>query len=293
MRRMMSLLLCAVLLSSLCACGGGGTEGEFQLWFLSRTGQERRTMACQSYRGEQSVPAVMAALLSGPTEGGRMESPIPEGTGLLGWTRSGRVLSVDLSGEYASLHGVDLTMADSCIALTLLQLEGVEQVAITVQGANLPERAKPVLNRDDFFFSGAEEEPVELTAALCFRRAGGDELGVELRVFRLIGSESATVAVLRALAAGPRESGLTGLLPPETEVYSARVEDGVCYADFSAAFAEQAPESEKEQELVVRSVVESLCSLGYVRGVQILVEGETLDSYGSYPLQSVMMPEET
>ncbi|MDD6160517.1 MAG: GerMN domain-containing protein [Oscillospiraceae bacterium] len=293
MRRMMSLLLCAVLLSSLCACGGGGTEGEFQLWFLSRTGQERRTMASQSYRGEQSVPAVMAALLSGPAEGGRMESPIPEGTELLGWTRSGRVLSVDLSGEYASLHGVDLTMADSCIALTLLQLEGVEQVAITVQGANLPERAKPVLNRDDFFFSGAEEEPVELTAALCFRRAGGDELGVELRVFRLIGSESATEAVLRALAAGPRESGLTVLLPPETEVYSARVEDGVCYADFSAAFAGQTPESEKEQELVVRSVVESLCSLGYVRGVQILVEGETLDSYGSYPLQGVMTPEET
>ena len=44
------------------------------------------------------------------------------------------------------------------------------------------------------------------------------------------------------------------------------------------------PETEEEQLLVLRSVVESLQSLGYIQAVQFLVEGEPLARYGQVDL---------
>ena len=54
----------------------------------------------------------------------------------------------------------------------------------------------------------------------------------------------------------------------------------MCYADFSAALLSGLPGTEEEQQLVIRSIVDSLCSLGVVQAVQILVEGEPLTWYG-------------
>jgi spore germination protein GerM len=93
-------------------------------------------------------------------------------------------------------------------------------------------------------------------------------------------SQSATLAVLRALLAGPTEPGLQALLPSGLEINSARVEAGICYADFSELLLTGIPESEEEQLLVLESVVESLQSLGYIQAVQFLVEGESLSRYG-------------
>lgn len=288
MKRICSLCLAAVLLlSALCACTPSALEETyFRLWYLSDFTEdplgktEIPDWGTETYAGRMEIPDVMNALLAGPGESGGLTSPIPEGTQLLGWSLEGSIAQVDLSGEYGRLSGVDLTLADYCITLTLTQLEGVDSVRITVEGAEVPGRAQRVLRESDVLFSGAEEEPVELTAALCFRRIGGNELGEELRIFRLTESQSATLAVLQALLAGPQEAGLVAILPPELAVYSARVEAGVCYADFSSLLLEKIPDSAEEQQLVIRSIVESLCSLGHVQAVQILVEGEPLPWYG-------------
>lgn len=281
-----SLFLAAVLLFGLCACAGRTeqTEGELSLWFISRWSGDHSGLSSVSYEGEESVPQLMNALLAGPGQNSGLVSVIPQGTELLDWRRQGNLLHIDLSQHYSALTGVDLTLADYCITLTLTQINGIDSVHITAGGRDLPQRGKQVFRADDVVLSGAEEEPVELTAALCFRRIGGNELGEELRIFRLTESQSATLAVLQALLAGPAEPGLQALLPSGLEVYSARVEAGICYADFSAQLLEGIPESIEEQELVLSSVVESLQSLGYVQAVQFLVEGEPLPYYGQVDL---------
>lgn len=282
MRRGIAALLAAALLTALlCACTAEEeTEESFQLWFVSAADNSAVSLGTEAYDGERTVAAVMAALLAGPGGNDGLTSPIPAGTRLQNWSRSGSMVQVDLSREYGSLEGVGLTLADYCITLTLTQMEGVDSVRVTVDGVGLPGRSQQTFRPEDVVLSGAEEEPVELIAALCFRRVGGNELGVEQRMFRLTESQSATLAVLQALVAGPQEAGLQVLLPESLEVYSARVEAGVCYADFSAALLEQIPETVEEQQLVVRSIVGSLCSLGYVQAVQLLVEGEPLTRYG-------------
>lgn len=283
MKRLFSLLTAAVLLLSvLTACSFGAVEERenLKLWFSSGTEEKSLSLETEIYTGEENVPSLLTALLDGPSIDQELRSLIPEGARVLAWRLEGDLVWVDLSGEYGRLTGLDLTLADYAIVLTLTQLDQVRYVRITVEGKDHRYRSKQVLSRDDVVLSGAEEEPVELTAALCFRRTGGNELGEELRVFRLTENQSAPLSVLQALLAGPQQAGLEALLPEGLEVYSARMETGVCYADFSTALLSGIPATEEEQQLVIRSIVDSLCSLGAVQAVQILVEGEPLTRYG-------------
>lgn len=272
MKRTVCLMLALLLAALLCACGDTAQEtGAFVLWTVSEETDGTFSMDARPYDGEPEVSGIMDAYFLGTAE------HRPSALRLLNWEQRGSALWLYLSGPYNELSELEQTLVNYCITLTMTQLPGVKSVSIALDG----EPVAQGLRREDVVLSGAEEEPVELTAALCFRRAGGNELGVELRVFRLTESESATLAVLQALLAGPREAGLAPVLPPELTVYSARVEGGVCYADFSSALLENMPQSSVDQLLVVRSVTESLCSLGHVQAVQLLVEGEPLQQYGS------------
>ena len=275
---LLAILICLGLVSA-CAEEETAPSGRL-LWFVSdQSMQEVPTaaLASQPYQGESSIPALLEALLEGPEAGSGLVSAIPSGTRLLGWSIENGVAYVDLSQPYGDLVGVDLTLADYSIALTLAQLEEVDGVVITVNGSYREGGDGRVLHAEDVVFSGVEEEPVELSAALYFRRAGTQELGYELRVFLLTEDDTPALAVLEALVAGPQDEGLAAVLPEGLEIRSVRMENGVCYADLSAALLESVPDSREEQELVVYSIVNTLCSLETVDGVQLLVEGEGLE----------------
>ena len=191
----------------------------------------------------------------------------------MSWSLENRVANVELSASFAELVGVELTLADYCVTLTLAQLDSVDAVRITVNGGGQSYRDRHPLYPEDVLFSGAEEVPVEITAALYFHREGGDSLGYELRKFRLTEDKVPAKAVLAALIAGPEDKGLLPLLPAELTVRSAWVDDGTCTADLSAHLLDL---PEEERALAVQSIVETLCSLDTVEQVHILIEGEPL-----------------
>ncbi|HIT01633.1 MAG TPA: GerMN domain-containing protein [Candidatus Enterenecus merdae] len=287
MSKRICLLLWAVALLLAPGCAPGGAAGEeLTLWFAVDQSQQgvSSALATQPYEGEGTVPALVQALLAGPEPGAGLTNAIPAGTRLLDWRVEGTVAYVDLSQPYGDLTGMALTLADYCLALTLTQLEGVEQVSVTVNGSPPPDRTGRLFSADDVVFSGVEEEPVELSAALYFRRAGTQELGYELRVFLLTEHDDPALAVLEALLGGPQDEGLEPVLPQGLEVRSARVENGVCRVDFSHRLLERIPAGQQEQELVIDSIVNTLCSLDTVDGVQLLVEGTVLEEYGSLHL---------
>ena len=292
MKKRAVFLAAALLLALLTACIAqtGGGEGGLRLWFAVPVERQSREVTAAlgyaPYTGTESVPALLTALLAGPPQDSELVSPIPAETRVAGWAVEGRTARVELSEEYAQLSGVDLTIADYCITLTLCQLPGVDAVALsTGDGAD-----RRVLRAGDVIFSGAEEEPVDVPASLYFRRGESASLGFELRVFRLTEDEAPAKAVLEALAAGPQDEELTGLLPQNLTVRAAWVDDGVCYADLSAELLEAPPDAAEEQELVISSIVETLCSLDKVEQVQLLVEGEPLTAYGGLDLSGPLLP---
>lgn len=274
------LLLAGVLTA--CGPGGQGEADGLQLWFPASGSDLSNALDTCHYEGEETVSGLMDGLLSGPPPGSELTQVIPSGTHLLDWTVADGEVRVDLSAHYARLNGINRTLADYCIVLTLSQLGDVDQVCIAVAG----QKPSRILRPGDVMFSGAEEAPVEVSAALYYRLGTGGMLGYELRVFRLTEGEVSAKVVLDALCAGPGQEELTPLLPSGLLAVSARLEKGVCYANFSALLLENIPDSREEQELVISSIVETLCSLDEVEQVQIMVEGELVDRYGLMDLSS-------
>ncbi len=291
MKRRSALLLVTALLLSLFACGQKQTEADtgLSLWFPSQRGDLTTALSTEAYTGAEMIPDLMNALLAGPTGEKTGLLPFaPAGTTLVDWSARARTAEIVLSGQYAALSGMDRTLADYCVALTLIQIEGIDGVRVNVEG----QPAGRLLRAGDVVFSGAEEEPVEVPATLYFRMVNGGGLGYELRTFRLTEDETPAKAVLEALIAGPEEGDqLAALLPGDLTVYAVWLDDGTCSVNVSSALLDNVPEAAEEQELVIVSLVDTLCSLDNVKQVQILVEGETISRYGEIDLSGPLLPE--
>ena len=286
------LLLAALALGLAVGCAPAREEDQgLVLWFPVDPELNMVSAALDScpYQGEErTIPALMSALLAGPPEEElELTALIPAGTRVLSWSLEEGVANVELSAAYAGLVGVDLTLADCCITLTLAQLPGVEGVRVTVSGGGQSYRDREALYPEDVLFSGAEEAPVEVSAALYFRREGGDQLGFELRRFRLSEDKVPVKEVLDALVAGPEDEGLLPLLPSGLTVRSAWVDEGLCTADLSAQLLDL---PEEERTLAASSIVETLCSLDAVEQVQLLVEGESMGQFGALDLSGPLRP---
>ena len=293
------LFLSVLLLLALCACAPAEEEtGEYQVYFISDpAGQEVRAGGSALESEGRSLPegadpaeGLMECLLSGPLSGA-LRSPIPEGVRQLSApTIEDGVCRVDLSEGYGSLSGVELTMADYCIALTLCQLPGVDAVTIDVEGEPIPYRARQVLRPEDAALTGGEDAPIRLDASLYYLNADGSALVPEQREVAVTENGGQAAALLAAFLEGPREEGLRLPLAEGTVLLSVWTEGEVCYVNFSAPFRDEPPESPREARLLLYAIVDTMCQLPGVGSVHLLVEGESLEQFANIPTSSPLEP---
>ena len=181
---------------------------------------------------------------------------MPGGTTLLSLSVLGNWARVDFSRQYARLAGIDLTLADYCVTLTLTQLDGVNAVSITSGGRELPYRETQTLTAADPLLSMREDALRPITVSLYFLDPTSGALRAEKRALALYEGQTRVNALLEALAQGPESGALAALLPEEFTVLSARVEEGTCYLNLpSDADLGISPRQ------TVESLVLSLCSL--------------------------------
>ncbi len=293
------LFLSVLLLLALCACAPAEEEtGEYQVYFISDpAGQEVRAGGSALESEGRSLPegadpaeGLMECLLSGPLSGA-LRSPIPEGVRQLSApTIEDGVCRVDLSEGYGSLSGVELTLADYCIALTLCQLPGVDAVTIDVEGEPIPYRARQVLRPEDAALTGGEDAPIRLDASLYYLNADGSALVPEQREVAVTENGGQAAALLAAFLEGPREEGLRLPLAEGTVLLSVWTEGEVCYVNFSAPFRDEPPESPREARLLLYAIVDTMCQLPGVGSVHLLVEGESLEQFANIPTSSPLEP---
>lgn len=279
-----ALLLTALLLLS--ACGETEQTEGMRLWFpvdLNSPRHSAQAVASKTTAAD-SVEALVSGLLSGPGEEGLVRL-FPEGTKLESWTLEDGELLLKFSEEYSALCGADRTLADYCLTLTLCQLERVDQIRIQVGDWDPEGRA---LSPGDVIFTGAEEEPRQISVALYFPRALGKGLGLETRVLTLTEDDDLYVMIAEALARGPTDPDLQTYLP-SGDVLGTWVDDGVCYVNFASDFLIHAPGGTTERNLLLYSVVDTMGNLDSVTAVQILVDGDRLPEFGgvetSLPLE--------
>jgi len=281
MKKRCLCLLCAfLLLLSLCACSFGKKTSALQIYYPATSGDlTSRAVASRDYFGAGNIESLTAALLY-DLFGSKVR--------LVDWIQISDMLRLDLSAEYAEFSGIDRTLAECCIALTLCQLDSVNTVQVNVDGS--PGGIHSYLSPDDMIFTGTEEEPREFLVELYFPRSSGRGLGIESRKLILTEDDDLYTEVTRALLAGPERPGLLFPFPEELEVLGSKLESGVCHINFSSRLLELEA-SAAELDLLLYSIVDTLGNLDSVSSVQVLVEGEPLIHYGTTDTSMPLEPD--
>ncbi|MBE6933620.1 MAG: hypothetical protein E7462_00980 [Ruminococcaceae bacterium] len=77
-------------------------------------------------------------------------SPFPTGTSLIQFRLEGLTAKIVLSDQFAALSGMDLTIACTCLAQTVMSLADCQEVIISANTSQLDGRNFITLNRDSY-----------------------------------------------------------------------------------------------------------------------------------------------
>lgn len=129
---------------------------------------------------------------------------------------------------------------------------------------------------------------------LYFSDSAGQYLSHETRVLPKV--EGIARAVMQELIAGPSvESGLLPTIPVGTRLSDINVRpDGLCIVDFTGELLDNHPGGSMNEEITVYSIVNTLTQFPTVQEVQILVDGQKVDSIaGHLDVSTTMTRNET
>jgi germination protein M len=227
---------------------------------------------------DEIAEALVIELLAGPADD-TLRRTISAGTTLNSLRIERTRAIVDLSATYGLLSGIELTMADQSIALTLTQLPEVLSVEILVMGENLAYRDRQIFTGRDVLLAPAGDVVSTVTAELYFLTEDGNLQAVK-QDLDLYEGDTQVSAVVKALESGPVEKGLVTAMPEGFRTRAVWLEDRVCYVNLSSHLAELLPE-DVQIDVTLQALAGSLCSLDSVVEVRFLVDGEYADYYGT------------
>jgi spore germination protein GerM len=87
-------------------------------------------------------------------------------------------------------------------------------------------------------------------------------------------------AIEELLATNQETTGQAQLIPQGTKLLELTVKNGIAYVDFSREFKDNFPGGSMNEALLINSIVHTLTQFEDVGKVQILVEGEKIESLG-------------
>lgn len=119
-------------------------------------------------------------------------------------------------------------------------------------------------------------EQAELT--LYFAGANAAGLVAEPRTVEMKNRDELPSVMVQELIVGPKNTKLFPTFPPETRLLSLKVEQGTALVDFSQDIVTKHWGGSAGETLTIMSLVNSLTELEEIEEVQILVEGEKVES---------------
>ncbi|MGN0161406.1 MAG: GerMN domain-containing protein [Lachnospiraceae bacterium] len=190
---------------------------------------------------------------------------------------SNGVAYVYFNDRYKKMDGVQEVLFRASVVKTLTQLDGINSVYFYVDGqAHTYQNGQIVgfMGKDDFIEdSGAE-----------FNKYGWSKLtlyfipldGEKLEAVSLDVAYEKTVPIERVvveqLMLGAEDEGYQIGISSKTKILGTTVRDGICYLNLSPEFVEDV--NGKNSELVIYSIVNSLCELSTVSEVQFQINGD-------------------
>lgn len=237
----------------------------------------RETVAVDAAHATDSAKCIVEQLLSAQ-ENGHSTSCIPEGTELLSVDVENGICTVNFSSQF--LQGFERSfaaerMAVYCIVNSLTELPEITSVDFLIAGAPVETLCRMELSsgvvRDESILATTSKKGVSDVTLYPLSDQGGLLVPIPVTL-EIADQKDITATVINALIDYEEQYGMHRCIPAGTKLLSARMENTTCVLDLTAEFLAGCS-TEAEEQLAVRSVVATMCTLPYVQSVDILVEG--------------------
>lgn len=264
----------------------------YQLYYLSDSHSSGSALATEPYScdgTDEPTSELLRALLRAPTSPD-LTSPFPKGTALLSEEQKDGVLTLNFSKEYGDLTGVQLTLANGAVVLTMTQLQQVSGVVILSAGESvLPRQTQQLLTAKDFDLSGMSADPISFKATLFFPSEDGSTVLQESRTLQAsTTTQTGTIqAVLNALCAGSDRTGAAAYLPATTDGVSVELEKKVCRLTLPDQWAQALLDENGNANLAAWALSASLTELEEVDQVRFYHHGTSISGLSEEKIKAV------
>lgn len=276
MKRILSIVLTAALIFTLSGCGGSGDGNNtadingsgvnlINIYYAEGNEVMKSDTWYQLKQPDSvtaSVEEVMTALIK------EFDGKIPSYTYMLD-DKNNVSLDLTLDGSYTK---EDYLLMMAAVSNTIFQIDGVESIDINMVDGEGEIVAGDLVMRDSFYFYGypADDKYNAMDITIFTANSDGTGLVSQQMVIYAEPNVSAAEKIVASLAEAET-------IPVGTEVNSVSVNAGVCYLDLNSNFEDNM--SDIKSDVVVYSVVNSITSLPNIDKVQLLIDGENIDSY--------------
>lgn len=288
MKRILPILLALTLFLS--ACSGGPEPAEdqsFDFYYRSaqQSGEVLSAETVSMDTAQLSVEELLTRYLAGPKDR-RLRRAVPSQWKLVSAYLDGDTARVIFYDSQPERSAVEISVARAAIARTLLQLEAIQKVSITMSGQ---ENSVTLTQRDILFYDTTPQTQQE-ELAFYVPDASGRYLRKETVLVDAMDAGEKPEYILRQLLL-PENNG--GIIPAATVLLGVSVENGVCTVDLSSQFVYGMEGGFTETRLAVYAIVNSLTELGEIRTVDLWVSGAPLERLGLLTFSESLRRDET
>lgn len=292
-KRLFFSLVSIAIMMILSSCQSGSHEKENSVYNIYYVNEDETDLVKEEYvlsADTGDLVAVIDELLQKLWTGGersRYTPPIESGLEVTDFQIKETQLSVFFSAAYNNRSGIREILCRAAIVKTLCQIQEVDYVEFYVEDQPLMLSGNAVgLMNANYFVDDLKPDFTEnkKQVTLYYPDETGQRMDSVITEVSYNSAEPIAHLLLEKLIAGP--SSLEGLyntklisaLPSGTQVNSVTIRDNICYVDMNKSFTVQ--KKDVKSEVVIYSVVNTLCELSNINKVQFSVEGKQLNYYG-------------
>lgn len=281
-------LLLSIILLAMTSCGSGkkSEDPSFKVYYLNKDGMGVSGTGYQPV-GEDTmtiVGEVLEELKKQPSDYD-LRPVILSDVSVNAVTLNEGVLMLDFDTGYIKDQGREEILRRAAIVRTLTQIDGVDEISISVDGSPLNDiNGIPVgIMTSDMFIDNAGDEinSYERTKlVLYFANEEGTGLVQTTEAVAYNSNISMEKLVTEHIISGPLSNGLYPVTDPGVGLMGVTTKDGICYVNLSKEFLVK--QGRLTDEVVLYSFVNSLTELPNINKVQFMIDSETEISFGEH-----------
>ena len=290
-KKVLCILCTVILVFGMTGCGEKTDKQlmSYQVFYINSDGSGLTGKTYQLKDAKQDLVSVIKELinrLQTPQEES-LKSPIDEGIQVVDYQIKENQLSVYFSAGYNNKSGLDEILSRAAIVKTLCQIQEIEYVEFYVedQPLMLSGNAVGLMSQESFVDElNPQDQKQSKETVLYFANKQGNRLKKITTDITYNAAEPIARLLVEQLITGVSsiqnidETKLQSAVPSKTTLNNLTRRDNICYLDLSRDFEQQDPNV--SSEVIVYSIVDTLCELPEVTKVQFSVDGEQKEKYG-------------